>query len=185
VEVDRIVLDLVSCLVMSTRSLLFRLLPLVLAALLATVTGVIGLGIHRTGLAVPAVHDGDALMMLPWIDAMARGEGWWGDRRLGAPGVQDLSDFPRADLLHMAGLQSLAWVFGDPAVVMNLALILDFPLIVLLAHLALRRLGAEPWPAAISLGRSSPFISSRILSGAMATVARHCLGTIDRCGKCQ
>lgn len=147
-EVDRIVLDFVSCLVMSTRSLLFRLLPLVLAALLATVTGVIGLGIHRTGLAVPAVHDGDALMMLPWIDAMARGEGWWGDRRLGAPGVQDLSDFPRADLLHMAGLQSLAWVFGDPAVVMNLALILDFPLIVLLTHLALRRLGAEPWPAA-------------------------------------
>jgi len=133
---------------MSTNTLFFRLVPLVLATVVALVAGVVGLGIHRTGLAVPAVHDGDALMMLPWIDAMARGEGWWGDRRLGAPGVQDLSDFPRADLLHMAGLQSLAWVFRDPAVAMNLALILDFPLIVLLSHLALRRLGAEPWPAA-------------------------------------
>lgn len=133
---------------MSNVTLLVRWVPLLLAMAAATVLGVVGLGIHRTGLSVPAVHDGDALMMLPWIDAMVRGEGWWGDRRLGAPGVGDLSDFPRADLLHLAGLQLLAWFFQDASVVMDLALILQFPLIVLLAFLALRCLGTEHCPAA-------------------------------------
>lgn len=125
-----------------------RLIPLVLAMSVATVFAFVALGLHRTGLGVPASHDGDGLMMLQWIDSMARGEGWMGDRRLGLPGSQDLADYPRADFLHLAALQFLCRFSSDPAVVLNLALVIDFPLIVFSAHLAFRWLGIGPWISA-------------------------------------
>ena len=148
VDVDRAVQVFVSCPVMQKLPRMVRLIPLILAMAVATLYAVMALGLHRTGLRVPAGHDGDSLMMLQWIDSMARGEGWMGDRRLGLPGTQDLSDFPRADYLHLAGLQFLCRFSSDPAVVMNLALVIDFPLIVLSAHAAFRWLGIGPWISA-------------------------------------
>lgn len=122
-----------------------RIIPLILAMAAATAYAVVSLGLHQTGLAIPVTHDGDGLMMLQWIDAMVRGEGWMGDSRVGLPGRQDLADYPRADLLHLAALQALCRLASDPSVVMNLALVADFPLIVLSAHLAFRWLGIGPW----------------------------------------
>lgn len=122
--------------------------PVTLAMILATAYAVAALGLHRTGLNVPASHQGDSLMMLQWIDSMARGEGWMGDHRLGYPGTQDLSDYPRADYLHLTGLWVLTRFLADPAVVMNLALVAGFPLCALSGHLAFRWLGFCPWISA-------------------------------------
>lgn len=109
------------------------------------------LGIFQAGWMVPAVHDGDGLMMLQWIDALSRGYGFLGDPRLGYPGVQDLSSFPRADWLHLGALWVLVKM-GSPAVLAyNLYLVLGFCLCSVSSTLFWRLWGC-PLPRAAVLG---------------------------------
>jgi len=115
------------------------------------------LGIHQTGWLVPAVHDGDGLMMLQWIDTMGRGLGYLGDPRLGFPGIQDLSGFPRADWLHLGILSCLGKMGCPTACCYNLYLVAGFTLSTWSAT-ACWYLGGCPWPRAAMLGLLFAFL---------------------------
>jgi hypothetical protein len=109
-------------------SLLFRAALWLFAAFFPAFYAIWHLGILQTGWQVPAVHDGDGLMMLQWIDAISRGFGFLSDPRVGFPGTQDLSAFPRADWLHLG----ILWILGktgiSAAFTYNLYLVIGFSL---------------------------------------------------------
>ncbi len=109
------------------------------------------LGLHQTGWMVPAVHDGDGLMMLQWIDSMAHGNGFVIDPRLGYPGIQDLSAFPRADWLHLGALWLLVKAGCAPALAYNIYLIAGFSFCSWSAALFWHLAGC-PLPRSVALG---------------------------------
>lgn len=109
------------------------------------------LGLHQTGWLVPAVHDGDGLMMLQWIDSMAHGNGLVIDPRLGYPGTQDLSAFPRADWLHLGALWALVKAGCSPALAYNIYLIAGFSFCSWSAAL-FWHLAGSPLPRSVALG---------------------------------
>ena len=121
------------------------------AAIFPAIYAIWRLGIHQTGWMVPAVHDGDGLMMLQWIDAISQGFGFIGDPRMGYPGSQDLSAFPRADWLHLGILWVLAKI-GCPAVMTyNIYLVAGFSFCSISATL-FWYLAGSPLPRACLLG---------------------------------
>ncbi|WP_088252570.1 hypothetical protein [Fimbriiglobus ruber] len=108
---------------------------------LTTAILVAGQRLDRTDLRVPFNYSWDALLVIPLVKTTVETGTHWRNDRLGAPGVQELYDFPFADKMHFALLRLIGTAFPDPIVVFNLFHLLTYPLTTLITMYALRRLG--------------------------------------------
>ncbi len=127
-----------------TRELLWHAIALALTGLFLT----LGLRLDRADLGTPFTYELDALLILPMVKGTVETGTHWRNDRLGAPGVQELHDFPVVDHLHFAVIWLLGQVFPNPVVVFNLFHLLTYPLVTVTALLVLRHFGLSP-PAAI------------------------------------
>lgn len=127
-----------------TRELLWHALAV---ALTLTILGA-GLRLDRADLRSPFTYDLDALLILPMVKSTVETGTHWRNDRLGAPGVQELHDFPVVDHLHFALIWLLGCLFSDAVVVFNLFHLLTYPLVTVTALLVLRHFGLSP-PAAL------------------------------------
>jgi hypothetical protein len=100
-----------------------------------------GLRLDRADLRAPFNYQGDALLILPMVKATLEQGSHWRTDRLGAPGVQELHDFPVVDHLHFGMIWLLGRVWSDPVVVFNLFHLLTYPLTVLTAMVVGRQVG--------------------------------------------
>ncbi len=111
--------------------------PLVTALLL-----VAGMRLEGHDLRMPIGYNGgDVLLILPMVQATHEAGTHWRHPRLGAPGEQDLRDFPVIDHLHFAGLRVLTAATGDVMTAFNGYYLLTYPLAALTSLYAFRRLG--------------------------------------------
>lgn len=106
-----------------------------------------GQRLDRADLTAPFFYGGDALLILPMVKETVEHGSHWRTERLGAPGVQELHDFPVVDHLHFAVIWLLSRAWPDPIGVFNLYHLLTYPLTVLTALLVLRHFGLS-FPAA-------------------------------------
>jgi phosphoglycerol transferase len=105
---------------------------------LAAMTGTLRL--WRADLTVPMNYSGDNLMNQMFIKTILE-SGWSLDNdRLGAPAALNMRDYPIPDVLHLGLIKLLGYLFHDSALILNLYLLLPFPLIALSAYFVLRRL---------------------------------------------
>lgn len=102
----------------------------------------LGLRLDHADLSAPFYYDLDSLLIMPLAKAtLERGfGGHWRNERAGAPGIQELHDFPVIDHLHFLAIWLLGQCFTNTVVVYNLYFLLTFPLTTLTAMLAFRHL---------------------------------------------
>ena len=81
-----------------------------------------GLRLERVDLKVPIMYVGDALLILPMVQAQHEGGTHWVTERMGAPGRQELYDFPVIDHWHFAAIALIDRAVDHPVVAMNLSL---------------------------------------------------------------
>jgi phosphoglycerol transferase len=111
------------------------------AAVAALAVAAAAMHLGRADLRVPFYYGGDALMAQMFVQNVLD-SGWvFDNNRLGAPGAQNLRDYPIPDVLHIAVIKLLGCACRDSAVVVNLYSLLTFPLIALAAYFSCRRLG--------------------------------------------
>jgi phosphoglycerol transferase len=104
---------------------------------------------------IPLFDGGDNLMSEMFVQNILE-SGWIFDNaRLGAPGALDMRDYPIPDVLHVAIIKVLGYLWHDPVVVLNLYYLLPFPLIALSAYFVLRR---------FRLGRIAAVVASVLYS---------------------
>ena len=104
-----------------------------LAAMTAT------LQLWRVDWRVPFDYKNDNLMGQMFIQNILE-SGWALDGpRLGAPGRQNLRDFPLPDVLHIGTIKLLGYFFHDSGLILNLFYLLCFPLTALTSYFVLRR----------------------------------------------
>ena len=108
----------------------------------------VGLRVDRADFHAPFAYEQDALLVLPFVKETVEGGSHWHTPRFGAPGTQELHDFPVIDHLHFAIIWGLGRFFPDPVVVFNLFHLLTYPLTTFVAMFVLRRFRLSP-PAAI------------------------------------
>jgi phosphoglycerol transferase len=98
------------------------------------------LHLWEADLAVPLRYaGGDSTLYLMLVKSTVE-NGWYLDNdRLGAPGGQNLRDFPMPDVLHFGIIKLLGYVFREPVVTANLYYLLPYPLTALTAYFVLRR----------------------------------------------
>jgi hypothetical protein len=106
-----------------------------------------GMRLEELNLSVPMQYGGDVLLILPMVQALHEGGSHWHTDRLGAPGRQELFDFPVVDELHFTALRGLLYITDEPVAAYNLYYLLTYPLTTLTALFALRRWGLS-FPAA-------------------------------------
>ena len=119
------------------------------AVLITTLVLVVGLRLDKADFRAPFTYEYDALLILPFVTEVVEGGHHWRTARLGAPGVQDLHDFPVVDHLHFAVIWALGRVFRSPVVVFNLFYLLTYPLTAITALAVCRRYGLSG-PAAVT-----------------------------------
>ncbi|HET6573088.1 MAG TPA: hypothetical protein VFG68_05770, partial [Fimbriiglobus sp.] len=120
----------------------FREIGWYLLFALATVAVLVaGLRLESADVRAPFEYDGDALLILPLVKATLERGSHWRNERLGAPGIQELHDFPVVDHLHFGIIWLIGQAVPDPFVVFNLYYLLTYPLTTLAGMFALRRLG--------------------------------------------
>jgi hypothetical protein len=127
------------------RSTVHELLWALGAAALALLSAVLVLELWDVDLRVPFTYLVDAVFYLMVIKAVLD-HGWVGENpNLGAPFEQQLWDFPsvNGDALQLAIVRGFGLFTQDPALVMNLFLLLTFPLTGVVAFLVLRTFGAS------------------------------------------
>ncbi|OWK35881.1 Integral membrane protein [Fimbriiglobus ruber] len=113
-----------------------------LFALTAVVVLIVGLRLDRATLGVPLEYEGDALLILPIAKSAIERGSHWQTERLGAPGTQELYDFPIIDHLQLACIWALGQlVDGDVVAASNLFYLLTYPLTVLTTMFVLRHFG--------------------------------------------
>ena len=114
-----------------------------LAAALGTLAGFLVLRPWRGSLHVPYAYLGDANFYHSVLKGILEHGWFWHNPSLGAPGTQQLFDFPNVsgDLLDVFVWKFLGLFTSDSAVVLNLFFLLTFPAVGLSAYLVLRRLG--------------------------------------------
>ncbi|OWK36234.1 hypothetical protein [Fimbriiglobus ruber] len=118
--------------------------------LLVTVgTLVAGLRLDKADFHAPFAYEYDALLILPFVKTTIDRGSHWRNERLGAPGIQELHDFPVVDHLHLAIIWLLSWIFPDPVVVFNVFHLLTYPLTAAAALFVFRRFGLSA-PAAVA-----------------------------------
>lgn len=88
----------------------------------------VGYRLDVNGLSAPLLYDEDALLILPMVKSTIETGTHWHTDRLGAPGVQQMYDFPVIDHLHFALIWLLGRVVPDAVVVFNLYYLLGYPL---------------------------------------------------------
>lgn len=97
-----------------------------------------GLRLDQQDLRAPLYYDLDALLYLPIAKNVMRHGTHWHNDQMGAPGVQELYDFPVIDYLHFGFL----WLFGrltpDVLLAYNAYNLLTYPLTVLTGMLVMR-----------------------------------------------
>jgi hypothetical protein len=111
-----------------------------LAAALGTLAGFLVLQPWNGSLRVPYSYLGDANFYHSIVKGVLE-HGWiWRNPSLGAPGTQQLFDFPNVsgDLLNVFVWKMLGLFTSDAAVVLNLFFLLTFPAAALTAYLVLR-----------------------------------------------
>lgn len=108
------------------------------AALLALVLVCAGLRVGAQDLGAPFYYDLDSLLYLPWVKNIILHGTHWHNDRLGAPGTQELYDFPVIDYLHFGALWVIGRFTSDIFFAYNLYHLLTYPLTVLTAMAALR-----------------------------------------------
>ena len=86
----------------------------------------------------PFYYDLDALLYLPLVKTTIEHGSHWQTDRMGAPGIQELYDFPIIDNLHFAILWLLGHVFSDLLLVYNVYSLMTYPLTALIAMWVLR-----------------------------------------------
>ena len=113
-----------------------------LAAALGTLAGFLVLRPWRGSLRVPYSYIGDANYYHSVLKGVLEHGWFWHNPSLGAPGQQQLFDFPNVsgDLLDVFVWKFLGLFTSDSAVVLNLFFLLTFPAAALTAYLVLRRL---------------------------------------------
>jgi hypothetical protein len=138
----------------------------VLAALVTAGVLVGGLRLDKADFRAPFTYEYDALLILPFVKATVERGSHWRNERLGAPGVQDLHDFPVIDHLHFAVIRALGAFIPDPVVVFNLFHLLTYPLTTVTGMFVMRRLGLSV-PAAAAGGFLYAFQPYHYLRGQM------------------
>jgi len=128
-----------------------KLVPYFFAVLLTVAILVAGLRLDKADLKVPFQYEYDALLILPLVKATVERGSHWRNERLGAPGIQELHDFPVVDHLHFGVIWCLGQVWTDPVVVFNLFHLLTYPLTTLTTMFVLRRFGLSV-PASMTGG---------------------------------
>ncbi len=125
-----------------------------------------GLRLDKADFHAPFTYEYDALLILPLVKTTVENGTHWTNDRLGAPGVQELYDFPVVDHLHFAVVWALGQFFPDPVVVFNLFYLLTYPLTTVSGMFVLRRLGLSV-PAAAVGGTLYAFQPYHYLRGQM------------------
>ena len=108
------------------------------AMLLSVVLATVGMQLWNRDLHAPFYYDLDALLYLPLVKTTLENGSHWRTERLGAPGEQELYDFPIIDYLHFAILWALGRVIPDVLLVYNIYSLLTYPLTVLTAMWVMR-----------------------------------------------
>jgi hypothetical protein len=114
-----------------------------LAATLTLAILTVGQRLDTADFHVPFQYELDALLILPMVKSTVETGTHWRTHRLGAPGEQELHDFPVVDHLHFAVIWLLGRFFPDPVVVFNLYHVLTYPLTAITATFVLRRFGVS------------------------------------------
>ncbi|NDC54569.1 MAG: hypothetical protein EBZ74_09835 [Planctomycetia bacterium] len=122
----------------------------VLAAALAIGIAYNAIGFSQ-GLAVPHSGTGDAACMTAIAKGFLEQGGIYHNPWLGAPGIQELFDFPNSDLLNWMVLRGLVLFAGQPVTATHLFLLGSFALAAATAALVALRLRVLP-PAALFVG---------------------------------
>ena len=119
-----------------------------LAATLSLSVALIGYRVDTTDLRIPFHYDEDSLLIMPMVKAtLERGSHWRTDR-LGAPGIQEMHDFPVIDHLHFALIWLIGQFFPNATLTFNLYFLLGYPLAALMAMGVFRHFGLG-FPASV------------------------------------
>ncbi len=110
----------------------------VLFILVSILILIFGLKLFETNLSIPFEYDEDTLLILPLVKETVEGGHHWRNARLGAPGVQELHDFPIVDHLHFLIIRLMAVFTHDTGLVFNLYYLATYPLTVVTTMLVLR-----------------------------------------------
>ena len=111
-----------------------------LASALGALASLLVLQPWNGSLRVPYAYIGDANFYLSVLKGILEHGWFWRNPSLGAPGTQQLFDFPNVsgDLLDVFVWKFLGLFTSDPAVVLNVFFLLTFPAAALTAYLVLR-----------------------------------------------
>lgn len=90
---------------------------------------------------LPLAYSGDAAWMTAAVKGMKENGWFYTNRSLGAPGTQNIKDYPIFDSLHEALLKTISLFTDSPVRTMNLFYLLTFPLSALTALFAFRQMG--------------------------------------------
>lgn len=110
----------------------------VLFILVSILILIFGLKLYEAELSVPFEYDEDTLLILPLVKETVEGGHHWRNARLGAPGVQELYDFPIVDHLHFLLIRLMAVFTRDTGLIFNLYYLATYPLTVVTTMLVLR-----------------------------------------------
>lgn len=144
---------------MPTRLAAYALLAASTAAVLAW-----GLRLDRRDWRVPFASGADTLLILPMVKSAVETGTHWRNERLGAPGVQELYDYPVIDSLHFAAVRLAGLATGDAIVAFNIYYVLTWPLAAVACAASLRGIGAGAAGAAFG-GLAYAFLPYHALRG--------------------
>jgi hypothetical protein len=114
--------------------LLWYVGTMALTAALVTV----GMRVWDRDLHAPFFYDLDSLLYLPLVKTLLETGSIYETERLGAPGIQELYDFPIIDHLHFAALRAFGAVLREPLLAYNAYSLFAYPLTALTMMWALR-----------------------------------------------
>ncbi len=124
----------------------------------------VGHRLESIDLKVPILSAGDSLLIMPMVQAQHEGGTHWVNERMGAPGRQELYDFPVIDHWHFGAIALIDLVADHPIVAMNVYYLLTYPLAAFCGMLAGRLLGLS-LPAAGCLGLLYAFLPYHQIRG--------------------
>jgi hypothetical protein len=118
----------------------------------------------QADLRAPFLYHSDALLILPMVKETVETGTHWRTERLGAPGVQELHDFPVIDHFHFFWLWVMGLILRDPVVVFNVYHLLTYPLAAMVMMAVLRHFSLS-MPAAAAGGIIYAFLPYHALRG--------------------
>ena len=120
---------------------LLQVLPYVVCVIITCVFVVWGQRLDQVDWRAPFSYTGDTLLILPLVKSFIETGTQWHNDRLGAPGIQEIYDFPVIDNFHFAMIWLLSFVDNDPTLIFNIYHILTYPLTTITAMIVARQLG--------------------------------------------